>query len=49
LLVKTNEQAPIPETKQPVFQKSDIMNMSDQEFEKYEKDILIAQREGRLR
>ena len=49
LLVKTNEQAPIPETKQPVFQKSDIMNMSDHEFEKYEKDILIAQREGRLR
>ena len=47
LLVKTSEQIQ-PVNQKKVWRKSDINKMSDQEFEKYEKDILIAQREGRL-
>ena len=47
LLVKTNEQMQ-PTTQKKVWRKSDISKMSDQEFERYEKDIMIAQKEGRL-
>ena len=48
LLVKTNEQIGQPTNQQVIFKKSDINNMSENEFMKYEKDILIAQREGRV-
>ena len=48
LLVKTKEQIGQPTNQQVVFKKSDINNMSENEFMKYEKDILIAQREGRV-
>ena len=37
-----------PTTQKKVWRKSDISKMSDQEFERYEKDIMIAQKEGRL-
>ena len=47
LLVKTSEQMQ-PTTQKKVWRKSDINKMSDQEFERYEKDIMIAQQEGRL-
>ena len=48
LLVKTNEQAQIPEGKEVFFKRSDIAKMSDAEFMQYEKEIVKAQREGRL-
>ena len=48
LLVKTKEQIGQPTNQQVVFKKSDINKMSENEFMKYEKDILIAQREGRV-
>ena len=48
LLVKTKEQIGQPTDQQVIFKKSDINNMSENEFMKYEKDILIAQREGRV-
>ena len=47
LLVKTSEQIQ-PVNQKKVWRKSDINKLSDQEFERYEKDIMIAQREGRL-
>jgi len=47
LLVKTSEQIQ-PSNQKKMWKKSDINKMSDQEFERYEKDIMIAQREGRL-
>jgi hypothetical protein len=48
LLVKTNEQAQIPEGKEKFFRRSDIARMSDDEFMQYEKEIVKAQREGRI-
>ena len=48
LLVKTNEQNQPPTNNQVIFKSSDFERMSDAEFEKNEKDILIAQREGRI-
>ncbi len=48
LLVKTNEQIQPPTNNQVIFKSSDFEKMSDAEFEKNEKDILIAQREGRI-
>ena len=48
LLVKTNEQAQIPDGKEVFFKRSDIAKMSDAEFMQYEKEIVKAQREGRL-
>ena len=32
----------------PTFKSSDIRKMSDDEFMRYEKDIAMAQREGRF-
>ena len=49
LLVKTKEQVQIPQSNEVVFNRSDIANMSDEEFMQYEKDIVKAQREGRIR
>jgi uncharacterized protein YutD len=49
LLVKTNEQAQIPEGTDKFFRRSDIAKMSDDEFIQYEKEIVKAQREGRIR
>ena len=49
LLVKTNEQVQTPESKEVIFNRSDIERMSDEEFMQYEKDIVKAQREGRIR
>ena len=49
LLVKTNEQVQIPNSNEPTFNRSDIANMSDAEFMEYEKQILKAQREGRIK
>jgi len=48
LLVKTNEQSQIPEGKELFIKRSDIAKMSDAEFMQYEKEIVKAQREGRL-
>ena len=48
LLVKTNEQIQPPTNSRVIFKSSDFEKMSDAEFEKNEKDILIAQREGRI-
>nr|BAR32866.1 hypothetical protein [uncultured Mediterranean phage uvMED] len=48
LLVKTNEQTQVPDSKEVLFKRSDIQRLSDAEFMKYEKDILKAQREGRI-
>ena len=48
LLVKTNEQVQVPESKEKFFRRSDIAKMSDIEFMEYEKEILKAQREGRI-
>lgn len=48
LLVKTNEQSQIPEGKENFFKRSDIAKMSDEEFMQYEKEIVKAQREGRI-
>ena len=48
LLVKTNEQVQIPQSNEKFFKRSDIAKMSDAEFMEYEKDILKAQREGRI-
>ena len=48
MLVKTKEQIGQPTGGQQTFNVSDIKNMSDAEFEQYEKDIVTAQREGRL-
>lgn len=48
LLVKTNEQTQVPDSKEVLFKRSDIKRLSDAEFMKYEKDILKAQREGRI-
>lgn len=48
LLVKTNEQVRVPQSNEKVFKRSDIAKMSDSEFMEYEKDILKAQREGRI-
>ena len=49
LLVKTNEQVQTPESKDIIFNRSDIANMTDEEFMQYEKDIVKAQREGRVK
>ena len=49
LLVKTNEQVQVPQSNEVVFSRSDIANMSDEEFMQYEKDIVKAQREGRVK
>ena len=49
LLVKTNEQVQVPSSNEVVFNRSDIEKMSDAEFMEYEKQILKAQREGRVR
>jgi uncharacterized protein YutD len=49
LLVKTNEQVQIPQSNEVVFNRSDIAKMSDDEFMQYEKDIVKAQREGRIK
>ena len=49
LLVKTNEQVQIPQSNEVVFSRSDIAKMSDEEFMQYEKDIVKAQREGRVK
>ena len=49
LLVKTNEQVKTSESKDVVFNRSDIANMTDEEFMQYEKDIVKAQREGRVK
>ncbi len=48
LLVKTREQVGQPTGQKQVFKTSDIQRMSVDEFERYEKDIMIAQREGRV-
>ena len=48
LLVKTKEQTQIPEGKEKFFRRSDIAKMSDDEFMQYEKEIVKAQREGRI-
>ena len=48
LLVKTTEQIQPTNAGKKIWKTSDVSMMSDLEFEKYEKDILIAQREGRL-
>ena len=49
LLVKTNEQVQVPQSNEVVFNRSDIAKMSDEEFMQYEKDIVKAQREGRVK
>ena len=49
LLVKTNEQVQTPESKEVIFNRADIERMSDEEFMQYEKDIVKAQREGRVK
>ena len=49
LLVKTNEQVQVPSSNEVVINRSDIEKMSDAEFMEYEKQILKAQREGRVR
>ena len=49
LLVKTNEQVQNSESKDVVFNRSDIAKMTDEEFMQYEKDIVKAQREGRVK
>ena len=49
LLVKTNEQVQVPQSNEVVFSRSDIAKMSDEEFMQYEKDIVKAQREGRVK
>ncbi len=48
LLVKTREQVGQPTGQKPIFKTSDIHKMSVDEFERYEKDILTAQAEGRV-
>jgi len=48
LLVKTREQVGQPTGQKPIFKTSDIQKMSVDEFERYEKDILTAQAEGRV-
>ena len=48
LLVKTREHIGEPTGQKQVFKTSDIQKMSVDEFERYEKDIMIAQREGRV-
>ena len=49
LLVKTREQVQVPQSNEVVFNRSDISKMSDEEFMQYEKDIVKAQREGRIK
>ena len=49
LLVKTSEQVQIPQTNESVYSRDDIAKMSDEEFMQYEKDIVKAQREGRIK
>ena len=49
LLVKTREQVQVPQSNEVVFSRSDIAKMSDEEFMQYEKDIVKAQREGRVK
>ena len=48
LLVKTNEQNQPPTNNRVIFKSSDFEKMSDAEFERNEKSILKAQREGRI-
>lgn len=48
LLVKTREQIGTPTGQQRTFKSSDIRKMSDDEFMKFEKEILMAQKEGRF-
>ena len=48
LLVKTKEQIGQPTGQKPTFKSSDIRKMSDAEFMQFEKEIAIAQREGRV-
>ena len=48
MLVKTNEQIQPPTNNKVIVKSSDFEKMSDAEFEKNEKNILIAQREGRI-
>ena len=49
LLVKTREQVQVPQSNEVVFSRADIAKMSDEEFMQYEKDIVKAQREGRVK
>lgn len=49
LLVRTREQVQVPQSNEVVFNRSDIAKMSDEEFMQYEKDIVKAQREGRIK
>ena len=49
LLVKTSEQVQIPQTNESVYSRDDIAKMTDEEFMQYEKDIVKAQREGRIK
>ena len=49
LLVKTREQVQVPQSNEVVFNRSEIAKMSDEEFMQYEKDIVKAQREGRIK
>ena len=48
LLVKTKEQIGEPTGQKPTFKSSDIRKMSDDEFMRFEKEIAMAQREGRF-
>ena len=48
LLVKTKEQIGQPTDQQVFFKTSDINKMSVDEFAKYEKEIMLAQKEGRV-
>ena len=49
LLVRTREQVQVPQSNEVVFNRSEIAKMSDEEFMQYEKDIVKAQREGRIK
>ncbi len=48
LLVKTSEQNQPPSGNRVIYKRSDISRMSDAEFMAKEKEIAIAQREGRI-
>ena len=48
LLVKTSEQTQPPTGNRVIYKRSDIAKMSDVEFMQKEKEIAIAQREGRV-
>ena len=48
MLVKTSEQTQPPTGNRVIYKRSDIAKMSDVEFMQKEKEIAIAQREGRV-